>query len=103
MKIKQMEEICKAHKGICKNCPLLLPNNIWQKNLISWCLKDYKKTSIYKYQKALQENNVVLASKIMQDYQDKEKLLGIEKEEQNERNNPSNNNNFGNSSTIHSV
>lgn len=81
MKIKEMQKICEDNNKKCKNCPLCLPDKIWKENLISWCLIDYKKTSIFKYQDALAKNNEVLASKIMVDYQEKERLLGIEKEE----------------------
>ena len=72
MKNKEMQEICNKYKE-CKNCPLVIDDKIWQKNLITWCLKEFRRSQIERYQIALDKNNEVLAAKIMKEYQEIEK------------------------------
>ena len=73
MKMNEMHELCDKHKTNCRECPLCIPDKIWQKELISWCLLEMRRITIIQYQNAINENNEVLASKIIKNYQELEK------------------------------
>lgn len=76
MKTADMEKICKQQNGKCGNCPLNCIKD-WYENLTTWCMLEYRKETIHRYDKALIENNELLAAKIMKDYQEKEKLIKL--------------------------
>lgn len=77
MKNKEMQEICNKYQYHCKDCPLNMPDNLWEKKYTSWCLLDLRKQTIIKYEEAMKKNNEVLASKILKEYQDIERKLKL--------------------------
>lgn len=67
MKMREMLKHCQENKGICAGCAMNVNQN-WFNDLTSWCLVKIREKYIEHYKKYKEENNELMAQKVMEEY-----------------------------------